>query len=126
MEKQRIKDILNLESKDRYDYLIRKVAEYEQVFLIGGGKGSYVTLGNNEVRCIPVWPEFEIAKQFLVDDWQRHQIKMIKLESFLVWLDKLEDEVYLVAAFPNKDFKSITVRPHVLKKDLVAEIEQYE
>ena len=126
MNNHKIQNILSLDSKDRYDYLIRKVADFEQIFLIGDEKDTYVTLGNGDVECIPVWPEFGFAQLFLKMDWEKYTIKMVELDKFLPWLDQLDKEGYQIAGFPNMDYNATIVRPSEMKKHLLSECEQYE
>ncbi len=126
MSNKKIENVLNLKPSDRYGYLIRKVADFEQIFLISDKNGDYVTCGNDETECIPVWPELEFAKEFLNANWKDFNVVLLELNPFLKWLDRLEIEGYLIGGFPNREFNSIVVKPTEMKNHLIYEIEQYE
>ena len=126
LSNKKIENVFNLKPAERYGYLIRKVADFEQIFLISDKNGNYVTCGSDETECIPVWPEMEFAKEFLNSDWKDFNVVMIELNSFLEWLDKLELEGFFIGGFPNRVFNSIVIKPNEMKNHLIYECEQYE
>jgi len=126
MHSKQLESVFKLESKERYGYLIRKVADFEQIFLIAYKKGDYVTCGTDGSKCIPVWPELEFAKEFLNSDWKKFKVVSVELDDFLEWLDKLESESYLIGGFPNQELNSIVVTPFDMKNHLIHECQQYE
>ncbi|WP_276166488.1 DUF2750 domain-containing protein [Zobellia alginiliquefaciens] len=126
MNHQKIENVFNLKPSERYGFLVRKVADFEQVFLISDKNGDYVTCSNGETECIPVWPEMEFAMEFLNSDWIDHNVVRVELSPFLEWLDKLEQENYLIGAFPNRVFDAIVIKPSEMKSHLIFECEQYE
>ena len=78
------------------------------------------------MKCIPVCPEHDFAKEFLTDDWADFKIKSLSLNEFYYWLDKHEIENYHIAGFPNKYLNSIVVEPQEIKSNLMYDCEQYE
>lgn len=48
MHIKQLESVFKLESKERYGYLIRRVADFEEIFLITDKKGNYITCGNDK------------------------------------------------------------------------------
>jgi len=126
MHIKQLESVFRLDAKERYGYLIRKVADFEQVFLIVDENGEYIVCGTKEMKCIPVWPEFDFAKDFLKDEWGNYNIVMLELSKFIEWMDDLENGAYSIGGFPNKQLNSIIVNPLEFKSHLMFECGQYE
>jgi hypothetical protein len=119
-------NILNLSPQDRYGYFIRKVADFEEVWLIQDN-GQYVTLGDKEDQiAIPVWPEKEFAELMLADDWKGYNVEGKDVHEFVEWLDTLEGGGYKIAGFPGVDLKGVVVTADEMKNHLIYELQQYE
>jgi len=119
-------NILNLSPQDRYGYFIRKVADFEEVWLIKDN-GQYVTLDDKEEQiAIPVWPEKEFAELMLTDDWKSYTVECKNIHDFVVWLETLEEEGYKIAGFPDIHLKGVVVTADVMKNHLLYELHQYE
>jgi hypothetical protein len=119
-------NILNLSPQDRYRYFIRKVADFEEVWLIHEN-GQYVTLGDKEEQiAIPVWPEKEFAELMLTDDWKTYTVENMDVHDFVEWLDTLEEEGNKVAGFPDIELKGVVVTADEMKNHLIYELQQYE
>src|SRR4029079_11785185 len=109
MHPDKQKNVLNLPPQDRYGYLIRNVADFEEVWLIHDN-GQYVTLGDKDEQiAVPVWPEKEFAEIMLTDDWKQYSVKCMDVRRFIDWLDKLEEQHYTIAGFPSTDLNSVIV-----------------
>lgn len=126
MHPDKLKNIQLLSPQDRYGYLIRKVADTEEVWLIQYN-GQYVTLGdNNEQVIIPVWPEKELAELLLTDDWKNCTLESIEVHDFIDWLDQLGQDKTKVAGFPMADLNAVVVDAEEMKNHLLYELHQYE
>ena len=126
MHPDKIKNVLNLSSEDRYGYFIRKVADSEEVWIIKE-EGKYVTLGDDsEQIIIPVFPEKEFADLLLNDDWEKCTVEKLDLHMFMDWLDELQQDEVKIAGFPKNDFKAVVVEPEEMKNHLLFELQQYE
>lgn len=126
MHPDKLKNITNLTPKDRYGYFIRKVADFQQVWLIQDN-GQFVTLGDNDEEIsIPVWPEKEFAELLLTDDWESYTVESIEVHDFIDWLDQLYAENIKIAGFPMSDFKAVVVTADEMKNHLLHELQQYE
>jgi hypothetical protein len=87
-----LESVFKLESKERYGYLIRRVADFEEIFLITDKKGNYISCGNDKEKIIPIWPELEFAQELIKTEWKKCIVKKVELDEFMNWLDKLETE----------------------------------
>jgi len=126
MHKKQLENVFNLNSKERYGYLIRKIADFEQVFLIADINGDYVTCGTDNEMIIPIWPELEFAQELIKTEWKNCIVKMVELTNFMNWMDNLETENYLIGGFPNQQLNSIIVKPTEIKNHILFECRQYE
>ena len=126
MHNKQLENVFNLNSKERYGYLIRKIADFEQVFLIADINGNYVTCGTDNEMIIPIWPELEFAQELIETEWKNCIVKMVELTNFMNWMDKLETENYLIGGFPNQQLNSIIVKPTEIKNHILFECRQYE
>ena len=119
-------NVLNLSPQDRYGYFIRKVADFEEVWLLNKN-GQYVTLGDSKEQIsIPVWPEKEFAELMLTDEWKDYTVERRDVHDFLDWLDTLEKEGYKIAGFPDISLKGVVVTADEMKNHLIYELQQYE
>jgi hypothetical protein len=126
MHPDKQKNILNLSPQDRYGYFIRKVADFEEVWLIHDN-GQYLTLGAREEQiAIPVWPEKEFAELMLSDEWRDYAVQCIELHDFIEWLDTLKEDGYKIVGFPSSDLKGVVVSADELKNHLIYELQQYK
>ena len=126
MNQQKINNIFALDSKDRYGYLLRKVADFETIYLIADREEQYVMIGSNDINVLPVWPEKEFAELFLTDTWKGYEVIEYDIYNFLDWLDELEKEKVELAGFPNSEFNTVHVSAIDMKNHLIYELNQHE
>ena len=126
MHPDKIKNIFNLSAEDRYGYLVKRAADFEELWLIQEND-SYVTLVDDDGNIsIPVWPEKEFAELFLKDDWKSFVVERLEVYDFIEWLDQLNEDNIKIAAFPKEDMKGIVVTANDMKNHLLFELQQYE
>ena len=126
MNEQKIKNVFALDSKDRYGYLLRKVADFETIYLIADKEDKYVMIGSDGISVIPVWPEKEFALLFLTEEWKDYKVVEQSIYDFMEWLDDLKKDKVELAGFPNLDFSTVHVSATDIKNHLLYEISQYE
>ena len=126
MNHQKINNIFKLDSKERYGYLLRKVADFETIYLISDNEDKYVMIGSNDLSVIPVWPEKEFAELFLTEDWKNYKVVEYDIHDFMEWLTDLEKQNVELAGFPNLDFNTVHVSAVDMKNHLLFELSQYE
>jgi hypothetical protein len=126
MNQSKINSVLALSSKDRYGYLLRKVADFETIYLIADSKDQFVLVGEGDSDAIPVWPEKEFAELFLNEEWADYKILEYDVHDFVEWLSELEKENIDIAGFPNTSFNTIQISALEMKNHLLFELSQYE
>ncbi|KXX66496.1 DUF2750 domain-containing protein [Flammeovirga sp. SJP92] len=126
MNEQKIKNVFALDSKERYGYLLRKIADFETIYLIADNDEEYVMIGSNGISVLPVWPEKEFAELFLTDTWKNCKVIEYDIYDFMDWLDELEKDKIELAGFPNSDFNTVHVSALDMKNHLILELNQYE
>lgn len=123
---KKIQNIINLSKEERYNYFIRKVADFEQVW--GLYNDGWALLGddlNNQV--FPFWPEKEFAELCANDQWSGYEPKSIDLDNFMEkWIPGMEKDKIEVNIFYTPQSKGVTISPNQLGNDLGEELEQYE
>ena len=126
MNQQKIDKIFELDSKERYGYLLRKVADFETIYLIADNEDKYVMLSSNDLNVIPVWPEKGFAKLFLTESWKNYNVVEYDIHDFIDWLTDLDKDNVGIAGFPNSDFNTVHVSAVDMKNHLLFELSQYE
>jgi hypothetical protein len=126
MNQQKIKNVFALDSAERYGYLIRKVADFETIYLIADNDDMFVMIGSDGNNVIPVWPEKEFAELFLTDDWKEYKVVEYSVNEFMDLLDDLEKDKIELAGFPNQDLNTVHISAIDMKNHLLYEISQYE
>ena len=56
MKNSKIDNVVNLTASERYDYFIRKVADFEEVWGLKDTEG-WALMGNEKQVLLPVWCE---------------------------------------------------------------------
>ena len=123
MKNNRINNITNLSSPERYDYFIRKVSDFEEVWGLKDKEG-WALMGSEEQVLFPIWSEKEFAE---LCKWDNYQPTPIPLDDFMEkLLPKLEKDSVMLAVFPLTQGKGIIRKVQEVKSDIEQECEQYE
>jgi hypothetical protein len=126
MNTHKIQNVINLNVEQRYDYFIRKVAEYEEVW--GLYENGWALLSDKDKRIIiPFWPEEDFALLCCTEQWANYQPKMISLDDFVnKWLPGMHSDNRYANIFYTPATKIGTVvEPNVLLENLKEEMENY-
>ncbi|MDQ1097678.1 MULTISPECIES: DUF2750 domain-containing protein [Chryseobacterium] len=123
---KKIGNILRMSENERYDYFIRKVADFEVLW--GLDDNGWALLGDNEGRqVLPLWPEKEFAELCAIDQWEGFKPKEISLNDFFEkWIPGMTNDNTLVNIFLTPEEKGSVISPKDLGVDLQNEAEQYE
>ena len=119
-----IENVLKNDISKQYEYFIKKVADYEQVWSIRANNG-WATLGEGERKFFPVWPRKEFADICLNGEWENYYCESIELEEFIDdWISGLkEDNIRITVMWNNGN--GIDVDWDTLKQDIEQELENY-
>jgi len=104
MNENKINSVLALSSQERCDYLLRKVADFETIYLIKDSADKTVTTGAKDEYVIPVWPEKEFAERLVTGDWKEYQVEECDIHDFVDWLAELAKQGAHIDVFPDHQF----------------------
>ena len=79
MRNSKIDNVINLTASERYDYFIRKVADFEEVWGLKDAEG-WALMGSEEQVLFPIWSEKEFAE---LCKWNNYQPTPILLDDFM-------------------------------------------
>ena len=125
MNKKELISVSKLPANKRYEYFIKKVADYEEVW--GLFEDGWVTTQDDMGRSlIPFWPKKEFAELCAINEWSKCIAKSIDLDEFINnWLTGMKEDGVLPSIFWNND-DSAVLEICVLQKDLELELQKYE
>jgi len=122
---KKIENVLKLEPQARYDYFIRKVADFEVVW--GLFDNGWATAGSANTTAVPFWPEEDFARLCASAQWRGFTAKSIELNDFLErWLPGMQGEGRRCYIFSTPDEQGLLVLPEDLLGAIKQEREHYE
>ncbi len=117
-----MKSVYTAEDPIRYQYLIEKVVEFGEIWLLQAREGLFAMMEDSTGQeYLPVWPEKEFAALFSSDDWDGYQPEPMPLFEFNSWLKELEEDEIKIAAFPNRPESIIPLHASEIKFHLETE-----
>lgn len=124
MNNKELEAICNLPAQKRYEYFVKKIADYEEVWGLFN-EGWAVSEDEKGNKLIPFWPKEEFAKLCAIGDWKSYKPKSLDLDSFMSkWLTGMKEDGLKPSIFwNNKD--SIVVETNVLLSGIEEELENY-
>ncbi|WP_148631141.1 DUF2750 domain-containing protein [Bacillus sp. E214] len=124
MNQKELDSIIKQPSNIRYEYFIKKVADYEEVW--GLYDDGWATAQDDDGNMlIPFFPRKEFAEYCAVNEWNNFKAEPIDLNEFIEnWLVGMRKDRVKPSVFPiNED--SVMVEIDVLLRDLNSELENY-
>lgn len=125
MHDKKFENIMKFNNLGRYEYLIRKVADFEEIYLILGSFSEMFISNITGVDCSLVFPEKEFAEIFISQN-SHCKVKKMDLYQFLDWLEKDDEDRLNFAVFPDMQKNANIVSASKLRMDLIEECKQYE
>ncbi len=121
-----IDNVMELAAPERYDYFIRRVADWRAVWVLGEHDG-FVTASDDEgVELLPVWPHPHFAQLCAKDSWSGATPEQINLSEWLdTWTEQLTEKKCQIAVFPLPDGHGIPVDPTRIADDLRTELSRF-
>ncbi len=119
--------VLSSPAERRYEYFIKRVADWRQIWGLRGTDG-WVVSGDKEERIVfPVWPHPRFAQACATNGWSGTTPQPISLvEWYNEWVEDMDADGWLVGVFPDLDLKGVVVSPERLTEDLLEELSKYE
>jgi hypothetical protein len=112
LDDKQFKAICKKSDDERYDYFMRKVADWEEIWSLSSAEG-WVELSDEEGQvCLPIWPHPDFAAKWATGDWSDCKPKAIKLEVWLErWTPGLESDDTALLIFPVGEEEGIVQTP---------------
>lgn len=108
--------------QNRYKNFIHRVADYEEVWMIGNKQGELLSETDSQ-KSICVWPCEQSAERYRTEVLQNFDCSSLNIDLD-TFVDNLRDCELTLNIFPNgKD--EIIIKPKTLLDDLLEELEQY-
>jgi hypothetical protein len=124
MDSKEFEALLKCPGNVRYEYFIKKIADYESVW--GLYDAGWATSCNESGKTlVPFWPKREFANYCAINEWEGYSAKEIELDAFLNrWIPGIKKDNYEISIFSN-NIDAIEVEPEVLAHDILQELEKY-
>ncbi|MFT3822563.1 MAG: DUF2750 domain-containing protein [Chitinophagaceae bacterium] len=125
MHSKKIENVLSMSVADRYNYFIRTVVNFEELW--GVYDNGWASLGGVDKIVLPFWPEMEFAALCCTGEWKNYKPTSISLDDFIQkWIPGMIRDNRLVNIFyiPNSSEGSL-IEPALLLEYLTEEMEQY-
>ena len=124
---QQKENVLALPARERYQHFVRRVADWEKLWVLSDAKENLFIRTASTVKYLPVWPHPEYA----VDTANLVAFDLTATEVDLYdfmdnWLPGLESDGLKVGVFPDLDGNVWIIEASDLRESLERECEQYE
>ncbi|HBS86603.1 MAG: hypothetical protein A2W91_20510 [Bacteroidetes bacterium GWF2_38_335] len=108
---------------ERYAFLIESAVKNREIWLLKATEGMYAMLeDDNGNQYIPVWPEMKAAADYANDGWEDYTTDRMGIGEYLEWMNELDEDKILVAAFPITGKPIIPINPKVIKEHISNEM----
>lgn len=122
-----IKQISSLNPLERYQYFLKKVADYEEMWILVNGNEdvAFAEVGNETL--VPLWSAQEFAANCMEGIWMSYNPKSVDLSDLeLSVLSFVKSKKALLDVFPVGSKSGFVVSYEELNRDLDKELENYE
>jgi hypothetical protein len=124
VNKKELEFVVKLPATKRYEYFIKKVADFKEVWGLYND-GWATTEDDNENILIPFWPNKEFSQFCAIGEWKNYVPEKIDLYEFIdEWLPGIKQDKYKPAIFCNNN-DSAVIEVDILLRDLNNELENY-
>lgn len=121
-----IESVSQLNAFDKYNYFIKKVADFELMYSLVDTDGNIATLEIDDNILLPFWSSSEYALLNAIKEWDNYEVKEISIEYFEnEIIDVIESKNYLLSIFPIKEKVGFIVNLNEFAKDLSNEMDKY-
>ena len=113
---------------ERTDYLVRRAADFEELWSISVGENNWVTEELEGLVLFYVWPEPEFAEAFMSATHKQAGAtpQRIDLYEFInVHIPEMSKQNISLSVFYGPDEKSWVFSPKEMKEALEEELKQY-
>lgn len=126
MNQKEIENVIILEPFERYQYFIKKVADWEIFFTLLNENGEYALSELENKKLFPMWSAKKYAELCKVSGWEKYIVKELNLDDLEdKIIDFIVDEDCLINVFPVSDRTGFIVSLKEFSKDLSDELKNY-
>lgn len=127
MNSKEIENVIKLEPFKRYEYFIKKVADFEQLWTIVDEDGDYAISEVDEFSLITFWPAEEFVSLDLQEGWADCTPLKLTLDDLRDNIfDVINSENYLINVFPVNGKSGFVVDLAEFSRDLNEELDKIE
>ncbi len=123
MHDKEFESVLSLAASRRYEYFIKKVADWGRIWSLKNKEGWVLAGVDQGHELIPVWPHERFALACATESWADCEPSSIDIAAWLErWMPGALRDHRLVAVFPTASIQGVVVSPERLKEDLESEL----
>lgn len=127
MNNKEKENILKLEPYKRYQYFIKKIADFEELWTIVDEDGNYALSDVDNHTLISLWTSEEFVKSNFEQGWEKCKPIKLTLDELREELFELiVDEGYLINIFPINGRSGFVVNLNEFIRDLDEELDKIE
>ncbi|AOY86875.1 hypothetical protein BKP64_01035 [Marinobacter salinus] len=127
MSSDPLKQILEMNGEERYDYFLSEVLEEREIWILVNAENRFLKIVSEEdgVAHLPVWPSAEFAAGYAqgADDLSPKSISLP--DFFKKWVPGLTNDGLEIGVFPGADSTLWITAPEELKRDLQDELSSF-
>lgn len=127
LTKQEIDYVSKLEPFKRYEYFIRKVADFQELWTIIDNNGAISLSDIEKHRLVSFWTAEDFIQSNLTGNWKGFtpiKIDLDNLDDTIIPF--IEENEYLLSIFPVNGKSGFVVNLEEFIRDLNDELENYE
>lgn len=122
-----LENVSKLFPEDRYKYSIKKIADFEELFVLKDGDGNLAISIIDNFKAVSIWPTVEYVKSCqngVWDQFQSYSYSLEELENDLLPL--IRKERYVIDVLPVNNISGFVVSIDEFVRDLNEELENYQ
>jgi hypothetical protein len=118
--------VVELSAPDRYEYSVKRAADRQQLWTLGGADGLALAADDEGHELVPVWPHPRLAEACAQGDWEGMSPRSVELDAWLDrWLPGIERDGRMLAVFPTPTGAGVVVTSDKFRSDLDEELANY-
>lgn len=126
LHKKEIENVSKLKPLDRYNYFIRKIADFEELWTIVDKNGDIALSKVDDNILVSIWSAKDFIKSNLDNGWKKCVPLKLNLDDFeKTIMPLIIKNNYLINVFPANGKSGFVVNINEFIKDLNEELEQY-
>lgn len=121
-----VQALLRASGRERYEYSIKKIADNDEIWIIGDKAGLATYKDDMGKIIFPIWPTKEFAALCCIGLYKKYHSESIELDFFRS--DYISDFIVSnqrLAVFPIPEDKGIIINAKQFEEDLSAELDKY-